>query len=500
MNSEIYAYDPILLEKVEINTWLSESPDNIIILIDYHENTHINALSQFESKKLNIFALNKNYIQNVNIRDIFLKCLLINEQLLPFTTYKSKSEFYNLGFYFNRNILINLNEVKPSKLIGQFFNLTLSNNKEKYINKEYLLLSNIGIEKPIKTKLIDINKLSAEEKEQFKKEQYNKILEIRNLPFNKDVYFEKILALALKNYTYQWDIAINTFLRTDVSYFSTDEFIKYYKRFGDTIEEAIQAVINKITHLDRVFIEAAPRNENPNKIYWRGMKSKFIGLDKIGDKIAVNNFMSLSTDYKVARQFTDKNSVSKCCMYKVVIDKGIPYIDMVNNTNYIKEREILLPRGLVFELIDIIENKTPTKTMLIRVSMSKTSVKEFQIKTGCREFVLAKLEPIKKTAPFFEIYNKNVKTKSNSVKVKKEIDNNDKVPSVKKRCPNGSRRNKLTGLCERHNKGSNISEPKNKTEKKNKLPNCPKGTRRNKITKLCEPHFKPHADTKFVIH
>jgi hypothetical protein len=97
------------------------------------------------------------------------------------------------------------------------------------------------------------------------------------------------------------------------------------------------------------------------------------------------------------------------------------------------------------------------------------------------------MEPIKKTSLFFEIYNKNVKTKSNSVKVNKEIDNNYKDTSVKKKCPNGSRRNKLTGLCEPHNKGSKISNTK--TKKIDKLPNCPKGTRRNKKTKLCEPHF-----------
>jgi hypothetical protein len=455
-------------------------------LIDYDKNNDIKPLSQFESKKLNIFALNKNYIQNVNVRDIFLKCILINEQFLPYTTFKSKSEFYNLGFYFNRNILINLDEVKPSKLKGQLFNLTLSNNKVTCINKEYLLLSNIGIAKPIKTKLIDLDKLSVEEKEQVKKEQDNKMIEIKNLPFNKDVYFDKLLAVALKDYTYNWDIAINTFLRTNLSYFDSVLFKKYSYRFGDTIEEAKQAVIDKIYDLDRVFLEAAPRNENSNQVFWRGLKNKIIGLDKIGDKIAVNSFTSVSRDISIAKQFTDKKSVPKCCLYKVLIDEGVPYIDMVNTTKYVKEREILLPRGLVFELIDTIEIKKD-KIIVIRISMSQTNVKEFQIKTGCREFVLAKMEPIKKTSLFFEIYNKNVKTKSNSVKVNKEIDNNYKDTSVKKKCPNGSRRNKLTGLCEPHNKGSKISNTK--TKKIDKLPNCPKGTRRNKKTKLCEPHF-----------
>jgi hypothetical protein len=473
----MYAYDPILLEKVEINKWLSESPDNIIILIDYDKNTDMNAFSQFESKKQNIFAINKNYIQNVNIRDIFLKCILINEQLLPYSTYKSKLKFYNLGFYLNRNILINLDEVKPSRLKGQIFNLILSNNKEKYINKEYLLLSNIGIASPIKTKLKDLKNLSVEEKERVKKEDmHNKIIDKKNLPFKKDVYFENLLAIALKDYSFHWDHPINAFLRSDLSYFDTESFILYHTRYGSTLSEAKQSIIDKIGDLDRVFLEAAPRNENLDKIFWRGMKQPFIGLDKIGDKVVVTNFVSISTNESVAKTFSGIHKPSGCCLYKIFLDKGIPYVDMINTTKYIKEGEILLPRRLIFELINIIVHDTPTynlpyhtsKTMVVHVSMSKTNVKEFQIKTGCREFVLAKLEPIKKTSPFFKIYNKNVETKSNSVEVevKKKIDN----------------------------KGSN------KTVKKDKLPRCPKGTRRNKKTGLCEPHFKPHAETKFVVH
>jgi hypothetical protein len=549
MFSEIYAYDPILLRKVEINTWLSETPDNIIILVDYNENTDIKPLSQFESKKLNIFALNKNYIQNVNIRDIFLKCLLINEQFLPFTTYKSRTGFYNLGFYFNRNILINLNEVNPSKLKGQFFNLSLSNNTEQYINKEFLLLSNIGIEQPINIKN-SLHNLTVEEKETLEIEHENRIIQIRNLPYNKDVYFERLLAEALTEYSYKWDAPINTFLRTDIGYFDSTLFAYYFIRYGITKEEAKQAVIDKIADLDRVFIEAAPRNENSDKFYWRGMKEKFSGLDKVGDKIVVNGFTSLSLTYNIAKKFSGIKTKSGCCIYKLLLDKGIPYIDMVNTTKFKDEDEILLPRGLVFEFIDIIQNKAQPNTMLIRVSMSKTNIEEFKINTGCREFILGKLEPIKKTSAFF----KNVKTKSNSVKEKKEMDyietmnamgslnisdnvdkfndkvpsvnndkvpsvnndkvpsvNNDKVPSVKQsRCLKGTRRNKLTGLCEPYNKDTKNKLPKGNTQKQKQSPHssnrsksssgsdqkktkkkkCPSGSRRSKKTGLCEPYTK----------
>jgi hypothetical protein len=438
MNSVIYAQDPILLEKVEINTWLSESPDNIIILIDLNDNTHIRGISLFESTKQNILAVTKNYIQNVNIRDIFLKCALVKEQFLHRATSISKSEFYNLGFYLNRNILINLDEVEPSKLTGQFFNLILSNNKEKYINKEYLKLSSIGIAKPITIKLKD--NLSIKEKELVEIEN-NINFEIfeDNLPCADDIYFEDILNVALFDYSHHWDSAINIFLRKGSEYFDTEVFKKYQNRFGDTKEEAKQAIIDKIADLDRVFIEAAPRNENTNTPFWRGMKEeitgqkifckyiKFSSLNNIGDKIVVSNFLSMTRTYSVAEQFSGIKTKSGCCIYKLLLDKGIPYIDMVNTSKFKDEDEILLPRGLILELIEIIKTKTPTAeypehtstTFVVRAGLSKANVKEFKIKTGCREFVQATLVKLPKNDPFFEIYNKNVKTKSNSVKEKK---------------------------------------------------------------------------------
>jgi hypothetical protein len=61
-------------------------------------------------------------------------------------------------------------------------------------------------------------------------------------------------------------------------------------------------------------------------------------------------------------------------------------------------------------------------------------------------------------------------------KEKSEINLNNRFKNIlrknKKRCPNGTRKNKYTGNCEK---------------KKNKK--CPKGTRRNKYTKKCEPKY-----------
>ena len=60
------------------------------------------------------------------------------------------------------------------------------------------------------------------------------------------------------------------------------------------------------------------------------------------------------------------------------------------------------------------------------------------------------------------------------------------------RCPNGSRRNKKTSLCEPIKKLS-TSEADKELKKmfgSEKKKRCPNGTRRNKITGFCEPTKK----------
>ena len=484
----MYAYDPILLEKVKIDEWIASSPNNIIVIIEYNNEVNIKNFSQFTSKKNNIFALNKNYIQNVNVRDIFLKCIIINNQLLPYETYKSKTQFYNFGYFFNRKILINLNDIKLNKIKGQFFNLKLLNNEDDYINKEYLALSNIGLISKIKINIQNLNKLSISKQEKIKKEELrNKIIDRKNLPYKKEVYFEELLAKALTNYSYQWDAPINNYLRNGISYFETPIFKKFHLRYGNTIEKAKTAILDKILDLDRVFLEAAPRNENSKQIFWRGMKQNFDGINNIGDKVLVPNFISITKKYNIALSFSDILSYSKCCLYKIMIDRGIPCVDMVTTSKYKNEKEILLPRNLIFELINIENVKIKSfigkneiiEIMTIQVHMNNPS--QFIIENNCKSYILGKLESIKPNSLFLKSFNKENNSLSN-LESNVETKNNTSI----KRCPKGTRKNKKTGLCESINQTSEVLNKKNKPLKTDKQPKCPKGTRRNKKTGLCE--------------
>ena len=188
------------------------------------------------------------------------------------------------------------------------------------------------------------------------------------------MYFEKILAKALTDYSYKWDAPVNTYLRQGENYFNTAIFKQYQHRYGSTPDLAIQATKNKIEDLDRAFLEAAPRNESTKNFFYRGMTQPFLGLQNIGDTLIVKNYMSVSTSFAVALRFSGFPKGQKCCLYKFCIDKGIPYIDMVTTTMYKREKETLLPRNLNFEVTKIEYINYPTYKPLYKIPIVTLNV------------------------------------------------------------------------------------------------------------------------------
>jgi hypothetical protein len=80
----MYGYDPMFLEKRNINEWLQESEDNILVIFDKNSlnfsaspNTPMKNNSQDK-----IYCLKKQYLFNPEIKDIFVKCFI--ESLIAF--------------------------------------------------------------------------------------------------------------------------------------------------------------------------------------------------------------------------------------------------------------------------------------------------------------------------------------------------------------------------------------------------------------------------------
>ena len=299
-------YDPILLDTVSCEEWLRESDDNIVVL------------TQSTSKSTSATLLKKSYFLNPRANDLYYPCEIENKSLMVDAT-KQKPLCRNIGYYFQQYSMIPdkliIRELKKKK--NRVFSLLPTGNSELYINQEVLLMTQIGLFKDTE-KNKDIRKL-------------NQIHFKKNFPYKKEVYFDSLISQALKNYSWQWDTPINYYLRLGELYFNHPSFTNYSSRYGSTLDEAKKNIKLKINEIDRCFLQAAPRNQNDTKVYYRGMKQ---GYDFpmngneviIGSEIIVSNYISISTSRNIARQFARRNAIwgqpvtEMCCIYNITID------------------------------------------------------------------------------------------------------------------------------------------------------------------------------------
>ena len=343
--------------------------------------------------------------------------------------------------------------------------------------------------------------INIDEKKLFDvKKKMEKFIYKKNLPYKKEVYFEEILSKALTNYSYQWDVPINLYLRSGEDYFNSSIFKQYYKRYGKTIEESISNIKQKILDIDRAFLEAAPRNEDNNIIYYRGMQRPFENLLKIGDKQTVTNFISVSTSFNVSLRFSGILRGSKCCLYQIIIDKGIPIIDMVTTTKFKNEKEILLPRNLIFELVEInyvnYLNKSNIPFLKLRVHLQDKD--QFKLTTGCKKFLIGYIMPYKPSYIVNQtkkIDKKSIAKDKNNKPLKidsnyEELIENHKIALKGKRCPKGYRIHKPTNMCEFYGYSNSKTQKKSPLKTGTKKPRCKNGTRRNPKTGNCETKLK----------
>jgi len=481
----MYGYDPIFLEKRKLSEWLDESEDNILVIFD--KNSLKFSASPNDSMKHKsqdkVFCLKKQFLFNPEIKDIYVKCIIENEQVMVKKTYANKTTYNNIGYYINKNVLIDIKAIKPSLHNERIFKVSINsededkNGENMYISKETLALSKIGV---FKNK--EINALDK------------KIIN-KNIPYKEDVYFEKLLSNALFDYSYKWDGPINSYLRLGLPYFLTPIFNQTYKVYGDTKKNALFAILAKIEDLDRAFLEAAPRHEDSAKIYYRGMKQPFENFKKEGDSITVQNFMSITTKFVVGVGFSGikkvgKDLINSCCLYKIFISNGVPYINMVNTTKYKAESETLLPRNLKLTFIkkSTLPHQYYGEIPVIVISVSLQNKDQFKIPSGCKKFYLGKLISVKSS--YLDVISKTKTDKITSEKVKPERKNITKKQTTKsKRCPNGTRKNKVTGNCEVILTNS-VKKENKPLKQKTKSKRCPNGTRKNKITGLCEKTTK----------
>ena len=453
-------YDPINLENMSVIDYLKNDANNIVIILNKKAYGVNKALFMFNNE--------------------MKRCIIANNALLKKATYDNPETFYNIGYFIGKKVIVNLNTLNDVLNKYRIIELTSKTTGDTYINKELLELTTIGIIKMSKNSIGKVNFKYAYE----------------------DVYFDELMSSILKEYSLAMYYYINKSLLNPELYnklYNNNEPLNYeltelLKKISKNIKnfnniDFKNAVDKIVTKIDKGFIEAAPRYEKTyiHKVFYRGMKEKYINtngneLENIGDTALILNYTSVSSEYNAAKNFAA--SGSKAIIYKIYLDEGLPFINMVSTAVFEDEYEYLLPRNIIFELIS---KKGNEYTILAKPFKPD----QFTIKTGCFD------------SGFYDIIPTTLKTiqsKLSVTKVKSNVDSgkskNNIIPIKLKRCPKGMMRHKITKECvPKQNKQLSViakSKPKAITKPKAiskpnaKLGRCPKGTRRNPKTLLCE--------------
>jgi hypothetical protein len=454
-------YDPINLENIPIDDYLNNDTNNIVIILNNKAYGVNKALFMFNNE--------------------MKRCIIANNALLKKATYDNPETYYNIGYFIGKKVIVNLNTLNDALKKHRIIELTSKTTGDTYINKELLELTTIGLIIPSSKKKV--------EKVNFKHA-------------NEDVYFEELISKILHGYSGSLFTQINYNL-LNPEHYNNDKLLEYYKydydkpldyQYNNILFNVLQiskknnitnldfkkGLDNAITNIDRGFIEAAPRYENTyvHKVFYRGMMEKYINtngneLENIGDMAIIKNYTSVSSKKSIAKKFAGTT------IYIIYLEEGMPFINMVSTAQIKKEKEYLLPRNIIFELIS---KQGREYTVLAK----PINPDQFAIKTGCIPLTLYDIVP--STISYIKSPKKqSIQSKSSSSESKKVImpviENSKAKPIAKQnakmtRCPNGTRRNPKTLLCE--------TKAKPIAKQNAKMKRCPNGTRRNPKTLLCE--------------
>jgi hypothetical protein len=475
-------YDPINLENLPVADYLDNDANNIVII--------------YNNKA---YGVNKSLFM---FNNEMKRCIIANNALLKKKTYDNQETFYNIGYFIGKKAIVNQNKLNDVLKEHRVFELTSKTSGDTYINKELLELTTIGLIKPSSKK--SVGKFNF---------QYA----------YEDVYFDELISLILKQYSLSMYFYINKCLLNSKLY-NNDKPLK--KELAEVLKNDFPKskvfknidfknhIDNIITKIDKGFIEAAPRYEKTyiHKVFYRGMKGKYINingkeLENIGDTALIKTYVSVSADYATAKNFAPPGG--KAAIYIIYLEEGLPFINMVSNAVFKNEREYILPRNIIFELISKNGNE-------YTVLAKPFKPDQFTIKTGCFPldfYDIKHTQQASQLAQLSQLSQLSLPAKISlsspaKSKTKSNIDSgkNNIIPVKSKRCPNGMVRNKITKECVPKQNIKQKAKPEAKLPKlpkspkspkspkakpespkpKSKLGRCPKGTRRNPKTLLCE--------------
>ena len=238
----------------------------------------------------------------------------------------------------------------------------------------------------------------------------------RQLELNYPGY-DLIQLYSLRDYAFKWFKPINILLRNGydglTAYFEENRLgkgITNFKNFlnielpgskvkkPDDIPEAIENVQTRIDYIDSAFLNAAPRTTGKKMIVFRGKKGNYYDVSQsihTGSPSKRNidtGYISTTDNIESALNFINNDKADKeykttkqhCCLYRMHIMEGIPYIDLKKLSRYKQESEILLPRDLKITIIESdatsIKKSKTHNVKIIDVKVEKSTENQFDKK------------------------------------------------------------------------------------------------------------------------
>ena len=111
----------------------------------------------------------------------------------------------------------------------------------------------------------------------------------------------------------------------------------------DKIKQHIRTFSRKqIDILDNMFQYYSKISKGTKKVLYRGMAKRYL-FNNISFSRTINEFVSVSKNIEIAKEFATK------VLYKIILCKGVPYIDNSRIT-VLPEDEIILPRGIELKI------------------------------------------------------------------------------------------------------------------------------------------------------
>jgi hypothetical protein len=297
-NLHLDGYDPFLNERINKQAWLDQHPTNIVITYNGID-----------------ICLNTNYFTNTIEENLILPCVIQQKTLLFQETMEQPSYINLMRYGFGTPLCVL--ETEMQSITNTKRMLTMQDTPEEIvgINKEFIV--------------------------------HNPSSYDNTLMYGVEYQHE----LPLKRYTSNLFKSINGYLRTNKLDTHTEDIVHYVSIIDNAFHFALKFQEQYILYRGFNFDIYCPKHyydeHNTCKISAENQQKTYDEFEQQINGIELG-YLSTTSNFNIAGSFTGDGV---CCILKLIVDIGVPYIYLNHISEHRGESEFLLPRNLVIKLI-----------------------------------------------------------------------------------------------------------------------------------------------------